>query len=104
MLGMGGIFTELYKDFSTRLVQINIGEAMEMINETKAGEILRGYRNLPQRDVGAVTRVLVRISRLVSDFPMISEIDINPLIVLDIEEGCSAVDVKISLEGRTCEG
>lgn len=100
LFGTGGIFTELYKDFSTRLAPLDIQTAKEMIRETKVYEILKGFRNLPKRDYACVAEVLVKISRLVEDIPQIEELDINPLIVLNKGKGCVAVDVKIKLEER----
>ena len=98
LVGKGGIFTEIYKDFSTRIAPFTLSEARDMLRETKVFEIMNGYRNLPQKDVGSVAEYLVRISQLVCDFPMISELDINPLLVLPKGNGSCAVDVKITLE------
>ncbi len=97
LIGKGGIYTEIYKDFSTRIAPIDLEEAREMLRETKVFEILNGFRNLPKRDVGCIAEYLVKISQLVQDFPMISELDINPLLVMPKGEGCYAVDVKIQI-------
>lgn len=97
LVGKGGIYTEIYKDFSTRIAPIDLEEAREMLRETKVIEILNGFRNLPKRDVGCIAEYLVKISQLVHDFPMITELDINPLLVMPQGNGCYAVDVKIQI-------
>jgi len=97
LFGMGGIYTEIYKDFATRLAPLSMEDANEMIHDTKVFEILTGFRNLPVRDVACIAERLISISRLVTDFPMINELDVNPLIVLDKGSGCVAVDVKITI-------
>ena len=96
LFGMGGIYTEIYKDFSTRLSPISIEDATEMVNETLVSNVLKGFRNLPVRDIGCIVERLVGISRLVNDFPIIEELDVNPMIALEKGKGCVAVDVKIA--------
>lgn len=95
IFGMGGIFTEIYKDFSARLAPFGLEDAKMMLNETKVFQILKGFRNLPERDTASVAENILRVSRLAADFPIIKEMDINPLIVLNKGEGSIAVDVKI---------
>lgn len=95
LFGMGGIYTEVYKDFATRLAPLSMEDAKQLIRETKTFKILSGYRNLPKRDVASIAEYILITSRLVTDFPVISELDVNPLIVLDKGKGCFAVDVKI---------
>lgn len=97
LFGKGGIFTEIYKDVATRLAPLDLEEARTMIQETKVFKIMSGYRNLPKRDVGCIAEYLVQLSKLVTDFPAIEEMDINPLLVMPEGQGCYAVDVKIKL-------
>jgi len=96
MFGMGGIYVELLKDVSFRVIPITDIDADNMINEIKMSKILRGYRNIPPMDINSVKETLLRISQLVNDFPEIKEMDINPLIVK--EDGCIAVDVRFGFE------
>lgn len=97
MFGLGGIYTNIFRDVSFRLVPITPDEAMEMIRETKAYQILRGYRGEPPSDIASIVNVILRINQLVQDFPEIAEIDINPLFVYNEGEGSIALDVKVVL-------
>lgn len=96
-VGPGGIFVELFNDVALRLAPITRDHAQEMLEETRAGSLLKGFRGKPAADVEAVIETLQRLSRLVADYPAISEIDINPLMVLPKGQGVRAVDVRIFL-------
>lgn len=97
LFGLGGIYINLIKDVSFRLARgLSRRRAMEMITETKAYTLLRGYRGEPRRDMRALVDVLCRVARLAVDFPEIVEMDINPLFVY--EHGLCALDVKITIE------
>ncbi|MGC9357522.1 MAG: acetate--CoA ligase family protein [Anaerolineae bacterium] len=97
MFGMGGIYVEVLKDVAFRLAPIAEIDARDMIMETAAGQILRGVRGEEGKDVGAVVETLRRVGQLVTDIPLIAELDINPLIVGPEEAGAWAVDVRIRL-------
>ncbi len=97
MFGLGGALTELFKDISYRLTPLSPKEAEDMITETKAYYLLKGFRGARPSDIDSVIQVLLRTSSLVTDIPEISEMDINPLFVYDEGEGCQAVDVKVVL-------
>lgn len=97
MFGLGGIYVNLIKDVSFRLVPISRKEAYDMITETKAYTLLRGFRGEPPSDIDSVVDVLVRISRLALDFKEIADLDINPLIVYEQGKNSLALDVKITL-------
>ncbi|MFN4227939.1 MAG: acetate--CoA ligase alpha subunit [Candidatus Ratteibacteria bacterium] len=96
MFGLGGIYVELLKDVSFRVIPITDIDAENMINEIKTSKILKGFRNMPKMDVNSIKETLLKVSQLVSDFPVIKEMDINPLIVR--EKGCIAVDVRFGFE------
>lgn len=96
MFGLGGIYVELLKDVSFRIIPITDIDAENMINEIKTSKILKGFRNIPKMDINSLKEVLLKISQLISDFPVIKEMDINPLIVK--ENTCIAVDVRFSFE------
>jgi acetyltransferase len=66
-----------------------------MLSETKAYTLLKGYRGESPRDIEAVMDVVKRAARLVTDFPEITEMDINP--VFAYEKGLSALDIKITI-------
>lgn len=96
MFGLGGIYVNLLQDVSFRLANgLNREEAMEMIQETKAYTLLKGYRGEKQADIDGVVETILRVSKLVTDFPEITELDINPLFAY--EESVNSIDVKITI-------
>lgn len=93
MLGLGGILTELFKDVTLRLPPISSQEAKEMIQEIRGSKLLYGFRGNPNSDVDALVDALLRMSRLSQDLSgIISQIDINPLVVLEEGKGVMALD------------
>lgn len=100
MFGLGGIFANFLKDVSFGLGPLPERVADEMISKTKAYAILRGARGVKPYDVDAIRRMLLRLSQLVTDFPEITELDINPVFVYPEGEGCVALDVKIVVSGK----
>jgi acetyl-CoA synthetase (ADP-forming) len=95
MFGMGGVFVEVYKDVSFRLVPIADFDAREMIEEIRGKAIFEGARGYPRADKAELARILVGISTGVGRFPDIEELDINPLMVT--EKGLMAVDARVIL-------
>lgn len=96
LFGLGGIYVEILKETSLRVAPINRYEAQEMISETKGSDIFRGLRGEEPLDTEALVESLLRLSQLVTDFPEIEGIDINPVKVL--EKGAVAVDARILLK------
>jgi acetyl-CoA synthetase (ADP-forming) len=97
MLGMGGLYVELYKDTSFRIAPINVEDAEEMVEELKASRILKGYRGQPPLDVGAIVDALVNVSNLATRYEgIIEQLDVNPVLVY--EKGLQAVDARIILK------
>jgi hypothetical protein len=74
-----------------------------MVAATAAGQIMAGVRGQPPGDIEGVVATLRRVGQLVADVPAISELDINPLIVGDVETGVWAVDVRIALDREPTE-
>lgn len=98
MVGLGGIFVELFKDYALRLAPIDLGVAHEMINSLKGKDILFGARGVAKADVNALAETLVKLGNLVSDqHEILQEIDINPLKVLEEGKGVKAVDALVVL-------
>ena len=95
MFGLGGIFVEVLKDVSFGLAPITAEEAMKMIQSTKSYKLLTGARGQKPVDIPAIVTNLQRMSQLVMDFPEISEIDINPLMVGHEGDGAYVVDARI---------
>lgn len=87
MFGTGGIYTEYLKDINFAVSPLSNYEALELVKNTKI------YKILPQ--IYPVIKVILSVSTLLSDFPQIEELDINPLIVS--KTSCTAVDIKIKV-------
>jgi acetyltransferase len=98
LVGLGGIFVEVFGEVSVRVAPISHREAMEMIDELRGAPILKGARGLKPSDMRSVVEVLLRLSQLLIHFPEIREMDVNPLRVFSIREGCLALDVRMILK------
>ncbi len=95
MFGLGGIFVEVLKDVSFRLLPLSREEAETMIKETKGYQLLKGIRGEKAKDIIGLTECIVNAARLVGDNPEIRELDINPLFVY--EQGLKVVDGRVLL-------
>lgn len=94
--GSGGILVNLLKDASFRLAKgLSKSEVEEMITETKAYTILKGFRGAAPDDIPALQEAIGRVGQLCRDFPEIAELDVNP--VFAYAKGLSALDVKIKI-------
>ncbi len=98
MFGMGGIFVEIFKDVSFGVAPLSYDEARNMIEQTRAYEILRGTRGRSPRDIESVIDALLRLGQMASDFPEIDELDINPLFVMDEGKGSVIGDARMILK------
>jgi acyl-CoA synthetase (NDP forming) len=98
MFGLGGIYIEILKDFQLGLAPVNIERATEMINSIRSFEMLNGYRKGERFDIEALASAISGLSLLMTDFPEISEIDINPIRVNTDHHGILALDAKIIFE------
>ena len=93
MFGLGGIFVEVLKDISFRIIPLEEKDAREMITEIRGYEILKGARGNPPRDIQAIKEVLMKVSQLTMENPEINEIDLNPIFVF--EKGLQIVDARM---------
>ncbi len=93
--GLGGIHVEILKDVCFRVTPITDRDAAEMVRSIKGYRLLEGYRGYPAADVPAIEELLLRVARLVEEVPDISELDLNPVIVLPPGRGCQIVDARI---------
>jgi len=98
MFGLGGIYVEVLKDVSFRIAPFDRSEAIAMIQEIRSYGLLRGVRGEAPADLDAAVDVLLRLSQLVTDFPEIVEMDINPLIVFEQGRGAIGVDMRLILQ------
>ena len=102
MFGLGGIYVEHLKDVTFRILPVTDVDADEMIRSIRGYRILEGVRGQKASDLKAIAEAIGRLAQLVTDFPEISQTDINPFIVLPGKRGARGVDARISLrEGRT---
>ncbi len=97
LVGLGGIFVEIFEEVVLRVAPISRREAIEMIEELRGSQILKGARGHKPFDVDAIIESLLRLSQLLTDFPEIKELDINPLRVFHQEDGCRALDARMLL-------
>jgi acyl-CoA synthetase (NDP forming) len=98
LAGLGGIFVEIFEESQVRVAPISRREAREMIQGLRGYQILAGARGHKPADIDALVETLLRLSQLLTDFPEIKELDINPLRVFHEGEGCRALDARIILE------
>ena len=96
LFGMGGIFAEVLEDRNLGLPPLNHLLARRLIDGTKVSRLLHGYRNRPGADMPLLEEALIRLSHLVTDFPEIAELDMNPLV---IEQGKPmALDARVFVQ------
>jgi acyl-CoA synthetase (NDP forming) len=96
LLGLGGVQVEILKDMAIRLLAIDEMTAHEMIGSLRGAALFDAFRGRPKRDIGAVVRAMTGLSRLFVDHQAwLSDLEINPLIVLAEGEGVRAVDVRV---------
>jgi acyl-CoA synthetase (NDP forming) len=96
VVGAGGINVELYKDVAVRLAPISEAEAMAAIAATRVSRLLDGWRGARPADVAAAARTVSALSRFIVDFEAeVSEVEINPLAVLEQGAGSLALDAVI---------
>ncbi|AEC51310.1 hypothetical protein PNA2_0393 [Pyrococcus sp. NA2] len=101
MFGLGGIFVEILKDVTFRLVPITEKDARKMIREIKAYPILAGARGEKPADIEAIVDMLLKVSKLVDELKdYIKEMDLNPVFVYNEGEGAVIVDARIILKPR----
>lgn len=97
MFGLGGIYVEVLKDVTFRIAPVTAQEAREMVGEIRAHHLLEGVRGERASDIDAIVDCILRISQLVTDFPEIVELDVNPLLVREAGAGAVAVDMRLVL-------
>jgi acyl-CoA synthetase (NDP forming) len=99
VFGLGGIYVEVLKDVAFRLAPITREEAREQIRAIRTFPLLKGVRGEPPADLAAAEEIVLRVSQLVTDFPEIVEMDINPLVIHNQGEGAIVLDARIILQG-----
>ncbi|MBI5528353.1 MAG: acetate--CoA ligase family protein [Deltaproteobacteria bacterium] len=95
MFGLGGVFVEVMKDVRFALAPITDEDARRTICGIKGFKVLQGLRGRPVADVAALEGILLRLSALVSENPMIKELDLNPVIAFAEGQGAKVADVRM---------
>jgi acyl-CoA synthetase (NDP forming) len=99
LVGIGGIFTEIFRDSVIELAPVDEKDAPAMLRRLKGAALLEGYRSREPLDVAAIAKSLSALSRLIADRPDIAEIDINPFIAYP--QGAAAVDALVRLDSAS---
>jgi len=94
--GMGGIYTEIFRDVARALVPVSVSEGESLLRSLRSAPILKGVRGQKGAHLASLAETIASLSRLAMDYPEISELDLNP-VVAD-SEGCWCVDCRIVLE------
>jgi acetyltransferase len=95
MFGIGGIFVEVLKDVIFKIAPVTNVEAQDMLSSIKAAPLLNGIRGEKGVNKDGVIEIIQRISQLITDLPMIQEMDLNPIIAY--EDHVLAVDARIKI-------
>ena len=90
VLGLGGIYVEVFRETTIRIAPIGYEEARRMVAECRGSRLLGGVRGQPPLDERALLEVIVRVSWLLTDFPEIRELDLNPVRIF--RSSCLALD------------
>ncbi|MHA2423299.1 MAG: acetate--CoA ligase family protein [Candidatus Thorarchaeota archaeon] len=98
MFGLGGIFVEVLKDVTFRLIPLAKADAHEMVHEIKAAKILEGVRGQAPRDVDALIEVILSVSKMINENPEINELDCNPTFLYEKGKGVLVVDARILID------
>ncbi|RNL80562.1 acetate--CoA ligase family protein [Halostreptopolyspora alba] len=96
--GLGGVLVEVLKDVTFRVAPLDREEARSMVDGIKAAEVLQGARGAEPVDREALADLIQRVAALVTDFPEISEFDLNP--VFASADGARAADIRILLDSE----
>jgi acetyltransferase len=96
IFGLGGAFTDIMEDFAIELPPLNVHLARSLMKRTRIYRVLESYRHIPRTHLDLLVELLVRISQLVTEFPEIVDLNINPLLL--IGNRVVAVDARITLE------
>jgi len=96
MFGLGGVFVELLKDVSFRVIPVEQRDAQEMIKEIKGYPLLQGYRGKEPSDISSLVNIILKISRFIEENPQIKELELNPIFAY--RNRAVAIDARIILE------
>ncbi len=98
MFGLGGIYVEVLKDVNFAFAPVTKEDALKMIESLQTSELFDGVRGELPKDKEMLVECIGRLSQLVTDFPEIKELDINPLLALPKGDGAKVLDVRVVIE------
>ena len=93
MFGLGGIFVEILEDVAFRAIPLSAHAARSMIDQIKARKILEGARGEAAVDKAALVDLLLKVSSIVTAYPQLAELDLNPVLAYD--DGYAVVDARV---------
>jgi len=96
--GLGGVLVEVMKDITFRMTPVSKKDALGMLDSIGAAEVLLGVRGGKGVNRAALADIIVKVSKLVNDFPEIHEVDLNPIFAT--EKNARAVDVRMVLADK----
>ena len=96
MVGMGGVFVEVFKDIALYPCPLGHAAALEMLRSLKAYKLLTGYRGSRPCDIDALAEVMVKLSQFAAENKeTVKELDLNPVFVYPEGEGLCVVDALV---------
>jgi acyl-CoA synthetase (NDP forming) len=95
MFGLGGVYIEVLKDVVFKLAPVTTVEAREMLSSIRAAPLLKGVRGEKGVDEGKIVEIIQRLSQLVTDLPVIQELDLNPIVAY--EDRAFVIDARIGI-------
>jgi acetyl-CoA synthetase (ADP-forming) len=93
VLGLGGIYVEVFRDITARICPINAEDVDDMVSELKSNPLIMGARGNKPINIDALKEILFKVCRFQSEED-IKELDLNPVVFND--EGCDIIDVRFS--------
>ncbi|MCA8977084.1 MAG: acetate--CoA ligase family protein [Planctomycetes bacterium] len=99
-VGLGGVHVEALRDVSLRTGPLDGRDPIEMFGELNGAVLLDAFRGDPAADKKAAANALLRLQRLVTDFPRIQEVEVNPFIVAAPGGNSLAVDARVRVGAR----
>lgn len=98
LFGVGGIFVEVMKDVTLKVLPLADKDIDNMFNEIQASKVLTGFRGTKPLDFACLKKMIKKVAELTEEFPEISEFELNPVMVYDQGLGAVALDARIILD------
>jgi acyl-CoA synthetase (NDP forming) len=95
--GLGGIFVEIMKDISQLVAPFTRAEVAQLVRSIRAYPILTGARGRKPADINALEDFILTMAQIAMDFPEITELEVNPVVVGDEGQGVGAVDALVTI-------